>query len=75
MPDQHSGSSRLDSWKDIAAYLRRNVRTVYRWEKEKGLPVHRLPGGSRRAICAFTQEIDAWLVSGYDKRPKRQGEE
>src|SRR5262252_10648820 len=31
----------LDSWKEIASYLRRGVRTVKRWEKEEGLPVHR----------------------------------
>ena len=33
---------RLDSWKEIAAYLGRGVRTVQRWEREEGLPVHRL---------------------------------
>jgi len=32
---------RLDSWKQIAAYLRRDIRTVQRWEKLEGLPVHR----------------------------------
>jgi hypothetical protein len=62
MRDDSSGNRRLDSWKEIAAYLRRNVRTVYRWEKGKGLPVHRLPGGRRKAICAFTHEIDAWIT-------------
>ena len=33
---------RLDSWKEIAAYLKRDVTTVQRWEKEKGLPIRRL---------------------------------
>jgi TolB-like protein len=33
---------RLDSWKEIAAYLRRGTRTVQRWASEQGLPVHRL---------------------------------
>ncbi len=37
----HSGE-RLDSWKEIAAYLRRGARTLQRWEREEGLPVHRL---------------------------------
>ena len=32
---------RLDSWKEIAVYLNRSVRTLYRWEKDEGLPVHR----------------------------------
>jgi Tol biopolymer transport system component len=53
---------RLDSWKEIATHLGRDVRTVIRWEK-KGLPVHRVPGGKRQAVFAYTEEIDAWLVS------------
>src|SRR6266851_9618480 len=53
---------RLDSWKEIASYLHRRVRTVIRWEKERGLPVHRLPGGKQRGVFAYSDEIDAWLV-------------
>ena len=56
-------TNRLNSWKEIAGYLDRDVRTVSRWEKEKGLPVHRVPGGKRKAIYAFTGEIDNWLAS------------
>jgi excisionase family DNA binding protein len=52
---------RLDSWKEIAAYLGRDLRTVRRWEKEKRLPVHRVPGGERRAVFAYRAQIDAWL--------------
>ena len=52
---------RLDSWKEIADYLGRDVRTVIRWEKERGLPVRRLPGGKRQSVFAFASEIDAWL--------------
>lgn len=62
MPENQAVKARLDSWKDIAAYLGRDVRTVIRWEK-KGLPVHRVPGGQRQAIFAYTDEIDAWLIS------------
>jgi DNA-binding transcriptional regulator YiaG len=36
-------TARLDSWKEIAAYLKRGARTVQRWEREERLPVHRLP--------------------------------
>jgi excisionase family DNA binding protein len=54
-------SERFDSWKEIAAYLGRDLRTVRRWEKDKGLPVHRVPGGERRAVFAYRAEIDAWL--------------
>lgn len=52
---------RLDSWKAVADYLNRDQRTVQRWEREKGLPVHRVPGGLRNAVFAYTDEIDAWL--------------
>lgn len=54
---------RLDSWKSIAEYLGRNVRTVTRWADERGLPVRRVPGGKRQAVFAYTGEIDAWLNS------------
>jgi len=54
---------RFDSWKEIAAYLRRDVRTVRRWEKARSLPVHRLPGDGRQAVYAFRNEIEAWLSS------------
>src|SRR2546425_9759555 len=55
---------RLDSWKEIAEYLRRDITTVIRWEREKGLPVHRVPGGKRHAVFAYREEIDAWLANG-----------
>ena len=55
-------NQRLDSWKEVAAYLGRNVRTVIRWEKEKGLPVHRVPGGRRKAVFAYTEELREWLT-------------
>jgi TolB-like protein/tetratricopeptide (TPR) repeat protein len=51
---------RLESWKEIAAYLRRGVRTVRRWEREEGLPVHRHLHRSRATIYARPAEIDAW---------------
>ena len=52
---------RLDSWKEIAAYLKHDLRTVERWEQERGLPVHRVPGNKRSAVFAFAEELDAWL--------------
>jgi tetratricopeptide (TPR) repeat protein len=66
------GSGRLDSWKAIASYTGRTVRTVIRWEKQKGLPVHRIPGGRRQAVFAYCQEIDEWLNNG---RVPVEGEE
>ena len=62
-----SEKERLDSWKEIANYLHRDLRTVKRWEKEKGLPIHRLPGGRRHPVFAYKDEIDAWFSSGGDK--------
>lgn len=51
----------LNSWKEIATYLGRGVRTVQRWEAELNLPVHRPRGRSRSAVVAFRQELDDWL--------------
>jgi len=56
-----SDNIRLDTWKEIARYLNRDLRTVRRWEKERGLPVHRVPGGGIRAVYAFRDEVDSWL--------------
>ena len=52
---------RLDSWKEIAEYLGRDVRTAMRWESQ-GLPVHRVPGGKGTSVFAMTSEIDQWLT-------------
>lgn len=59
-------TSRLDSWKEIAGYLGRDVRTVIRWEREKHLPVHRVPGGKRRSVFAYPEEIGAWLDENHN---------
>ena len=50
---------RLESWKEIAVYLKRDVRTVQRWEKTEGLPVYRHMHGERGTAYAFKTEIDA----------------
>ena len=52
---------RLDSWKQIAVYLNREVRSVQRWEKREGLPVHRHPHLKGSTVYAFKSEIDGWL--------------
>jgi TolB-like protein len=51
---------RLDSWKEIAAYLRRGVRTVRRWERDEGLPVHRHVHNVLGSVYADKSEIDRW---------------
>jgi len=53
-------SRRLDSWKEIAEHLGRDVRTAIRWEHERGLPVHRVPGERRGVVFAYPSEIDDW---------------
>jgi hypothetical protein len=50
----------LDSWKAIADYLNRNVRTVQRWEQIEGMPVHRQIHRKGGSVYAYQQEIDAW---------------
>jgi WD40-like Beta Propeller Repeat len=51
---------RLDSWKEIAAYLKRDVTTVQRWEKREGMPVHRHVHDKLGSIYAFRSELDDW---------------
>lgn len=51
---------RLDSWKEIAAYLGREVRTVQLWEKSEGLPVHRQQHARLGSVYAFKSELDVW---------------
>lgn len=53
--------TKLDSWKAIGVFLGHDVSTARRWEKESGLPVHRVPGNKRHAVYAYTRELDAWL--------------
>jgi TolB-like protein/Tfp pilus assembly protein PilF len=52
---------RLDSWKEIAAFFGRAERTVKRWESERGLPIHRVPGSGRGSVFAYAEELSEWL--------------
>ncbi len=52
--------ARLESWKEIAAFFHRDVRTVQRWEAREGMPVHRHLHLDRNAVFAFTSELDEW---------------
>jgi Tol biopolymer transport system component len=54
---------RLDSWKEIAAYLKRDVTTVQRWEKREGMPVHRHVHQKMGSVYAFKADLDAWARS------------
>ena len=54
-------ADRLDSWKEIASYLRRDVRTVQRWEKKEGLPVYRHLHDKLGSIYAYRNELADWF--------------
>lgn len=56
-------TDRLDSWKDIATYLKRDVSTVQRWERREGLPVHRQQHDKLGSVYALRHEIDAWRAA------------
>ncbi len=62
-PSVRSPEDRLDSWKEIAAYLSRDVTTVQRWEKREGMPVHRHLHDKIGSVYAFRAELDAWTRS------------
>jgi hypothetical protein len=51
----------LNSWKEIAVYLGRGVRTVQRWERELRLPVHRLGKGKRSPVYSTAVELNFWM--------------
>ncbi len=53
-------SMMLDSWKEIAVFLRRGVRTVQRWERTEGLPVRRHQHLKRGSVCALSSELADW---------------
>jgi len=54
---------RLDSWKQIAAYLNRHLTTVRRWERCEGLPVHRHVHSRMGSIYAYSKELETWLLT------------
>jgi TolB-like protein/Flp pilus assembly protein TadD len=62
-PPVRTPEDRLDSWKEIAAYLKRDVTTVQRWEKRERMPVHRHLHDRMGSVYAFSSELDAWVQS------------
>ena len=65
---------RLDSWKEIAAYLERHVTTVRRWEMHEGLPVHRHVHDKLGSVYAYRAELDAWRQSRSLRPETRQAD-
>jgi TolB-like protein/Tfp pilus assembly protein PilF len=75
----HEKPPQLDSWKEIAAYLGRDVTTVQRWEKFEAMPVHRHVHDKRSSVYALASELDAWRQSRKPRldendRPPAQNE-
>jgi TolB-like protein/Flp pilus assembly protein TadD len=66
--------NRLDSWKEIAAYLGRDVTTVQRWEKRESMPVHRHLHDKRGSVYALVPELEEWLQSRRRHLGEEQGE-
>ncbi len=63
---------KLEGWGEIALYLRREIRTVQRWEKTLGLPIHRLSVGKQASVYAYPSELDRWY---REREPKIKAEE
>jgi TolB-like protein/Flp pilus assembly protein TadD len=61
-PSPPDNEARLESWGEIAGYLRRDIRTVQRWERALGLPVRRLLIGKLSSIYAYRSELDKWYA-------------
>ncbi len=62
-PSGHAPAISLDSWKEIASYVKRDVSTVQRWEKREGMPIHRHVHDKRGSVYALSSELDTWLQS------------
>jgi TolB-like protein/tetratricopeptide (TPR) repeat protein len=72
IPDPPTDEPRLESWGEIAAYLRREIRTVQRWERYQGLPVRRLHIGKLGTVYAYRSELDKWF---RERQPKPENNE
>jgi tetratricopeptide (TPR) repeat protein len=64
----------LNGWKEIGGYVCRDIRTVERWEKQRGLPVRRVPGAGRATVYALTSELDEWLENSQSEGTQNSGE-
>jgi serine/threonine-protein kinase len=61
---QGPDSEVLQSWKDVSRYLNSDIRTLQRWERTRGLPIRRMPGGTKPRVYAIKSELDRWRRSG-----------
>ncbi len=68
-------SERLESWKEIAAYLKRGVRSVQRWEKTEDLPIHRHVHEKLGTVYAYRSELDAWWTGRQARLEAEEAQE
>lgn len=71
MPSTRDGGQILGSWKEIAAYLGKGVRTVQRWEQQFGLPVSRPKKAAKGLVIASPERLDEWLETQWAERTQR----
>jgi Tol biopolymer transport system component len=69
MMDEAPPTDRLDSWKEIASYLKRDVSTVQRWERREAMPVHRHVHDKLGSVYALRSELDLWSRSRHPVQP------
>ena len=75
LTDPRRTDKRLNSWKAIGAFFERDERTVRRWEAERGLPVHRVPGAGRSSVFAYTSELAEWLKIADTDSPQSDSDD
>lgn len=61
----------LNSWKEIADFLQRGVRTVQRWERDLRMPVHRIGSGKRSPVYATIPELKFWMSTAEVDRVQK----
>ena len=66
--EQWADPDQLDSWKEIASYFRRDIRTVQLWEKNEGLPIHRHFHKQMGSVFAFRSELERWKCQASQKQ-------
>ena len=65
----------LSSWKEIAHFFGKGVRTVQRWEKTLDLPIHRPPGAPSNVVLARTSDLEEWMHGGHANRAALDNED
>jgi len=72
MPSTHLEAKVLGSWKEIAEYLGKGVRTVQRWEHEFDLPVSRPKKARKGVVLSSADKLDQWLATKWAQLPSRK---